>query len=191
MRWWTTPLAPIASLNAVPSRPLSFLEHLSSTSTSLDRVSLIPWTVTPSSSGLTRFLSSRKIEAVFWQPFSFSSSGGSSWPEPPPTPLLYWRLSTSSPTVSLPQTLPDSQLALSAACAFPAWILIHDFLIFWWSYLLHLFYHPASQEVLERIEITDDILHIVSYLYYILLYFKMLQFGFGISSLTSNRLANC
>ena len=34
------------------SRPLPSLEHFSSTSRSLERVSLIPWTVTPSSSGL-------------------------------------------------------------------------------------------------------------------------------------------
>ena len=64
MRWRTAPLAPTTSLKAVSSLSLLFVEHFSSTSKSLGRVSLIPWTVAHSSSGLTRFLSSHKIEAL-------------------------------------------------------------------------------------------------------------------------------
>ena len=52
-------MAPITSLKAEPGRPLSFLEHLSSIRKSLERVSLIPWTVTSSFSGLTCFFRSR------------------------------------------------------------------------------------------------------------------------------------
>ena len=63
LRWRTVPLALTASSKAVSSPSLLFVEHFSSTSKSLERVSLISWTVAPSSSGLTRFLSSRRIEA--------------------------------------------------------------------------------------------------------------------------------
>ena len=60
MRWRTVLLAPITSFKAASSRPLHSLEYFSSTSRSLERVSLIPWTMTASLSGLTRFLRSLK-----------------------------------------------------------------------------------------------------------------------------------
>ena len=58
MGWRTAQLASITSLKAVSDRPLPSLEHFSSTSRSLMRVSLILWTVMPSSSGLARSLRS-------------------------------------------------------------------------------------------------------------------------------------
>ena len=56
-------LYPMTSLKAVPSRPLPSLKHFNSTSRSLERVFLIPWTVTPSSFGLMRFKRSRRMPA--------------------------------------------------------------------------------------------------------------------------------
>ena len=44
MRWRTVPLASITSCKAASSRPLPSLEHFSSISKSVERVSLIPWT---------------------------------------------------------------------------------------------------------------------------------------------------
>ena len=64
MKWRTVPLAPITFFKAVSSRPLLSSEHFSSTSRSLERVFLIPRTVTPSSSGLTCFLRSFKTAAL-------------------------------------------------------------------------------------------------------------------------------
>ena len=55
MRWRADPLALITSLNVKYSHLLSSLEHLSLTRRSLQSVFLIPWTVMPSSSGLTHF----------------------------------------------------------------------------------------------------------------------------------------
>ena len=45
MRWWTVPLVPTTSLEAVSSLSLLFVEHFNSTSKSLERVCPIPWTV--------------------------------------------------------------------------------------------------------------------------------------------------
>ena len=39
--------------------------------------------------------------------------------------------------------------------------LVHDLLVFYWSCLLTLLDHPASQKVLEGIEVLDGILHVV------------------------------
>ena len=40
--------------------------------------------------------------------------------------------------------------------------LVRNFLLFWWSYLLHLLYHEASHQVLQGVEVAIGILYIRS-----------------------------
>ena len=74
MRWRTVPLAAITSFKAESSHPLSSLEHFSSTMRSLEHVSLIPWRVTPSYPGTTRFLRSFRMSALLIPSMGFIST---------------------------------------------------------------------------------------------------------------------
>ena len=75
IRWQTNPISLTTTWKAESSLPLFSAAHLSSTKRYVLRVYLMPWTVTPSSSGLTSLFRSFSIEAYITHSLSFVSNG--------------------------------------------------------------------------------------------------------------------